>query len=243
MRVWSGGFNLNLNSKLCGLWLPCDWKGPACLHKHTLREKQLVSNYHFCAGRWDADMQPKEEDSRLDRGGASPPGKACCAEDLEPKAWRSESAKSSGERRICFNDKNTGWNTVITESFCNVDRWIADSAYPWSAGSSISIWKTKMYKEVQPEAERITEEEWWERRQRRRMQPVMNRQLSDASATLTLYKSTRSHEEHTASFGGVFFVSLHWLLQQQKEVRLHRSDFHTDSLESFKRWLKHLCNQ
>lgn len=67
------------------------------------------------------------------------------------------------------------------------------------------------------------------------MQPVMNRQLSDASATLTLYKSTRSHEEHTASFGGVFFVSLHWLLQQQKEVRLHRSDFHTDSLESFKR--------
>lgn len=65
-----------------------------------------------------------------------------------------------------------------------------------------------------------------------------NRQLSDASASLTLYISTRSHEELTASsasFGSVFFVSLHQLPQQQKEVRLHRSDFHTDSLESFQR--------
>lgn len=65
-----------------------------------------------------------------------------------------------------------------------------------------------------------------------------NRQLSDASATLTLYISTRSHKEHTCSStsdGGVFFFSLHRLLQQQKEVRLHRSDFHTDSLESFQR--------
>lgn len=225
------------------------WLEGPCLPAHA-RGKTVSVKLSFLRwemrrwhATWGGGCTSESGRSTVDSEATSPTGKPCCTEDLESGP---QQCQRLGERRALNHQVKDGcvlmtkgkviktrWNTTITESFCKIYWWTTDGALKVGP---LAHQSPKMCKDVQPEA------------------GVMRAETEDDAACdghtrprlsaefwfwhWTIYISTRSHEESTASAvstasDGLFFISLHRFLPQQTEVQSHRSRFHTDSLQSF----------